>query len=99
MSSRSSFSYSKPSLDVYFSVDGLNLDPDYVFGPDQDLFHHHVFRGEDTRASFTSHLSASLQTYATSNSNTEPCSYVILSSYLHLLILLLCFFLCGVFYV
>jgi hypothetical protein len=61
MSSRSSFSYSKPSLDVYFSVDGLNLDPDYVFGPDQDLFHHHVFRGEDTRASFTSHLSASLQ--------------------------------------
>jgi hypothetical protein len=38
MSSRSSFSYSKPSLDVSFSVDGLNLDPDYVFGPDQDLF-------------------------------------------------------------
>jgi hypothetical protein len=30
---------------------------------------------------------------------SDPLLYVILSSYLHLLILPLCFFLCGVFYV
>ncbi|GAU13943.1 hypothetical protein TSUD_262700 [Trifolium subterraneum] len=61
MSSQCSFSYSKPSLNISFSVDDLNLDLVYVFDPDQDLFHHHVFRGEDTRASFISFLSASLQ--------------------------------------
>ncbi|GAU13944.1 hypothetical protein TSUD_262710 [Trifolium subterraneum] len=49
------------SLNVSFYVDGLNLDLDYVFDPDQDPFHHHVFRGEHTRASFTSFLSASIQ--------------------------------------
>ncbi|MCH82109.1 hypothetical protein A2U01_0002906 [Trifolium medium] len=45
------------SLNVSFSVDALNLDPDSVFDPDQDLFHHHVFRGKVTRTSFTFHLS------------------------------------------
>ncbi|CAJ2656029.1 unnamed protein product [Trifolium pratense] len=37
---------------ISFSVDCLNLDPDFVFDPDQDLFYHHVFRDDDQTAGF-----------------------------------------------